>query len=100
LAHRINPNGGLVHIKTNPNSIYSSFKHPDYLGFLLKVHRAVSVIKLNDGSSMVVRDISLLKDTKEEYNEKATKLLHEKSNQKSAIVYGPAIIVEKGDWDA
>jgi hypothetical protein len=99
MAYRINPEGGIVAVKTNPSSEYSSFDHPDYLGFLLKVHREIRIINLNDGSKMVVRERSLFRDTDEKYNDKATKLLHQKSYQKSAVIHGPVIVVLKEDWN-
>lgn len=97
MAYRINPSGGIVQVKLNPESKYSSFKRDDFIEFLLKV-REVRVIKLDDGSRMVVRPLSFKKKTNEEYNEKATKLLHDKSWQKTAIVRGPAIIILPEDW--
>ena len=99
MAYRINPSGGIVQIKINPESIYSSFGRSDFVEFLLKV-RSVRIIRLNDGSKMVVRPESFLKKTKEEYNEKATKLLHDKSWQKTAIIKGPVIVVFPEDWNA
>jgi len=97
LAYRINVNGGIVPIKLNPASVYSSFKRQDFIEYLLKV-RKVRVIKLNDGSRMVVREDSFSITTRELFNEKATKLLHEKSEQLSAIIKGPVVIVFPEDW--
>lgn len=97
MAYRINPSGGIVQIKLNPESIYSSFGRSDFVEFLLKV-RSVRIIKLDDGSKLIVRPDSFLKKTKEEFNEKATKLLHDKSWQKTAVIRGPAIVVLPEDW--
>jgi hypothetical protein len=96
VAYRINVGGGIVQIKQG-HSKYSSFKDSDYVAFLLKT-RELKVIKLNDGRRMVVRTISLMQETEELYNEKATKLLHEQSNQKGAVIHGPVIVVYPNDW--
>jgi hypothetical protein len=96
VAYRINPKGGIVQIRTNPLSIYSTFKFQGYVPWLLKT-RKVRIIRLNNGRRMVVRAESFDKNTIEPYNEKATKLLHE-TWQKTAIVYGPVIVINPEDW--
>lgn len=97
LAYRINVNGGIVQVRPDPSKPYSSFNEPSFIPFLLKV-RAIKVIKLRDGTRMIVRPDSFKKNTEEKYNEKATKLLHEQSWQKTAVIYGPVIVMNPEDW--
>lgn len=99
MAFRIKEDGGIIQVRLNPLSSHSSFKHPDYLSYLLKVNRyEIRIIRLNDGR-MVVRSESFDVKTSEKFNAAATKYLHEHSNQKSAIIFGPAIVVTNKDWN-
>lgn len=90
MAYRINPKGGIVPVRPGPTSSFS-YK---YLSFLLKA--PIRLVKLSDGRKMAVRAESFERNTKEPYNEKATKLLHE-TWQKTAIVYGPVIVINPED---
>lgn len=98
MAYRINWNGGIIPIRTNPNKPGSSFKDRNFVQFLLKT-RNIRFIRLRNRGRMVVREESLMTDTVEPYNRKATKLLHEQSNQLTAIVHGPVIVIHSEDWN-
>jgi hypothetical protein len=101
MAYRINVKGGIIPVRLNPLSEYSSFKDPRFIPFLLKVRKGeIRVIRLNDDSRILVRADSFNKRTDEIYNERATKLLHDKSNQKTAIIKGPVIVMLPEDWNA
>lgn len=99
MAYRINVGGGIVPIRLS-DSIYSSFTDRNFVSFLLKVrNKDVRLIRLINGDRIAVRAQSFAVKTDELYNEKATKLLHEMSYQKTAVIKGPAIVIKVEDWN-